>query len=132
MEEILQFLTETPTFYFATVDGDKPRVRPFGLVLGHEGKLYLGIGKHKQSYKQLQANPNVEISTTNVKGEWIRIKGTVVFDDNETVINKAFEKFPNLAKMYNEKTGQTLGFVYLENGDAEIADFAGNFKKISF
>ena len=61
MEKILEFLAENHVFYFATVDGDKPRVRPLGFVMNYEGKLYFGIGKHKASYKQLQANPNVEI-----------------------------------------------------------------------
>lgn len=132
MEKILSFLSENPTFYFATVEDNKPRVRPFGFFMEYEGKLYFGMGKHKPSYRQVQANSNIEISTASAKGQWIRIRGTAVFDDSSAVINKAYEVAPYLTKMYNEETGLQLGIFYIENGEAEIADFQGNFEKITF
>ena len=132
MEKILEFLAENHVFYFATVDGDKPRVRPLGFVMNYEGKLYFGIGKHKASYKQLQVNPNVEICTLSKSGKWIRIKGTAVFDDDPAAVKKAFETLPLLANMYNEKTGQVLGLLYLTNGEAEIADMKGYFETFDF
>ena len=30
MEQVVQFLKEAETYYLATVEGDQPRVRPFG------------------------------------------------------------------------------------------------------
>lgn len=132
MEKILAFLKENPIFYYATVDGDKPRVRPFGFFMEYEGKLYFGMGKHKQSYAQTVANPNVEICTANDKGQWIRIRGTAVFDERREVMEKAFETMPALKEMYNEKTGKTLGIFYIKDGVAEIADEQGNFESISF
>ena len=30
MERVVQFLKEAETYYLATVEGDQPRVRPFG------------------------------------------------------------------------------------------------------
>ena len=30
MERVLKFLKEVETYYLATVEGDQPRVRPFG------------------------------------------------------------------------------------------------------
>ncbi|MFZ7120171.1 MAG: pyridoxamine 5'-phosphate oxidase family protein [Eubacteriaceae bacterium] len=132
MEKILNFLKENPTFYFATVEGDKPKVRPFGFFMERNGKLYFGMGNHKKSYKQLLKNPNVEISTTNAKGEWIRISGVAVFDDSEETMTKAFETMPGLKNIYNEETGLTLANLYLKNGVAEIADMQGNFESIKF
>ncbi len=131
MEEVLKLLGEAQTFYFATVDGNKPRVRPLGFFMEHDHKLYFAIGKHKESYKQLTVNPYTEISATNSKGEWIRIRGKVVFDDREEISHKAFEKEPFLRKLYNEKTGWVLGLMYLEEAEAEIADTKGGFKKIN-
>ena len=32
MEEVFEFLKNCGTFYIATIDGDQPRVRPFGVV----------------------------------------------------------------------------------------------------
>lgn len=132
MEKILKFLTENPTFYFATVEDNKPRVRPFGFFMEHDGKLYFGMGKHKPSYRQVQANKNIEISTASSKGQWIRIRGTAVFDDSTATLDKAFETMPSLKRIYNEESGLQLGVFYLENGEAEIADFQGGFEKITF
>lgn len=132
MKRILEFLKENPTFYYATVDGDKPRVRPFGFYMEYEGKLYFGMGKHKQSYAQTVKNPNVEICTANSNGRWIRIRGTAVFDDREEVLKKVFEVEPFLKELYNEKTGHTLGNFYIKDGIAEIADMQGNFERFEF
>ena len=71
MEEIMAFLKENPTFYFATVEGYKPRVRPFGFAMEYKGRLYFAIGKHKAAYKQILDNTNIEICTANDRGEWI-------------------------------------------------------------
>lgn len=132
MEKILKFLSENPVFYFASVDGDKPRVRPFGFYMEYEGKLYFGMGKHKASYAQVNANPNVEICTASAKGEWIRIRGTAVFDDRAEVMARVFETMPQLAQIYNAQSGLTLGNFYIKNGEAELQDMQGNFEKISF
>lgn len=71
--------------------------------MDYEGKLYFEIGKHKDSYKQLLVNPNVEISTASKDGKWIRIKVKVVFDENEDVLKKAFEILPSLKKCTMKK-----------------------------
>ena len=45
MERVVQFLKEAETYYLATVEGDQPRVRPFGTAHIFEGKLYIQTGK---------------------------------------------------------------------------------------
>lgn len=132
MEKILKFLTENPIFYFATVDDDKPRVRPFGFFMQHNGRLYFGMGKNKASYRQVMANPNVEICTVDAKRQWIRIKGTAVFDDSEQTMAKAFETRPTLKQTYNAESGLIFATFYLKDGEAEFADMQGNFEKIKF
>jgi uncharacterized pyridoxamine 5'-phosphate oxidase family protein len=130
MEKILSFLKENPTFYFATVENDKPRVRPFGFFMEWQGRLYFGMGKHKASYKQLLVNPNVEVCTASTTGEWIRIKGTAVLDESQAALDQAFQSMPYLNKIYNEQSGLKMGLWYLENIDAEIADMKGRFEKV--
>ena len=61
MERVAKFLKEAETYYLATVEGDQPRVRPFGTVHIFEGKLYIQTGKVKDVSKQIHANPKVEI-----------------------------------------------------------------------
>lgn len=130
MEKILEFLKENPTFYFATVEDGKPRVRPFGFFMEHDGKLYFGMGKHKASYRQLQENPNVEVCTANAKGQWIRIKGTAVMDDSEEAMAQAFEAMPSLSKIYNKETGLKMGLCYLKDMETELAGMDGSFEKL--
>ena len=63
MESVVNFLKEAGTYYLATVDGDQPRVRPFGTVNVFEGKLYIQTGKSKAVARQLKANHKAEICT---------------------------------------------------------------------
>ena len=62
MERVVQFLKEAETYYLATVEGDQPRVRPFGTAHIFEGKLYIQTGKVKDVSKQIHANPKYSIS----------------------------------------------------------------------
>ena len=80
MEEIVKFLKEAETYYLATVEGDQPRVRPFGTAHIFEGKLYIQTGKKKDVSKQLHANPKAELCAFK-GGEWIRVSGELVEDD---------------------------------------------------
>ncbi|GHU81334.1 NimC/NimA family protein [Clostridia bacterium] len=118
MTEILNFLTETKTFYLATVDGDKPKVRPFGFVMEFEGKLYFSTNESKPSFAQIKANPNVEISATNAKGEWLRLAGEAVFDARPEVKVAVFEAMPHLRGMYDKPDSPVLAPFYLKSGEA--------------
>ena len=80
MEQVAKFLKEADTYYLATVEGDQPRVRPFGTAHIFEGKLYIQTGKSKAVSKQIHANPKVEICAFK-DGEWLRVAGELVEDD---------------------------------------------------
>ena len=125
MEEIMAFLKENPTFYFATVEGYKPRVRPFGFAMEYKGRLYFAIGKHKAAYKQILDNTNIEICTANDRGEWLRIQGTVDFDNTEAAKKRAFEVMPQLADIYNTESGLELGMVYMDRMSAKLFSMSG-------
>ena len=75
MKRVCNFLKEAKTYYLATVDGDKPKVRPFGTAHIFEGKLYIQTGKKKAVSEQIKKNPNVEICAMN-GGDWIRVSGS--------------------------------------------------------
>ena len=80
MEQVVKFLKEAETYYLATVEGDQPRVRPFGTAHIFEGKLYIQTGKVKDVSKQIHTNPKVEICAFK-DGEWLRVAGELVEDD---------------------------------------------------
>ena len=60
MNRVYEFLKTAQTYYLATVEGDQPRVRPFGTVHMFEGKLYIQTGKGTSVAKQITANPKVD------------------------------------------------------------------------
>ncbi|MFW2487289.1 pyridoxamine 5-phosphate oxidase [Clostridium chromiireducens] len=101
MNEVLEFLLNNPTFYLATMDGDQPRVRPFGAVMKYEDKLYFTTNNTKPVFEQLTKNPKVEISTTSPKGEWIRLNGKAVVDPRSEVKAAMLEAVPSLKRMYS-------------------------------
>jgi uncharacterized pyridoxamine 5'-phosphate oxidase family protein len=118
MNEVLNFLAESKTFYLATVEGNKPKVRPFGFVMEFEGKLYFGTNETKPSFRQLTENPNIEISTANTNNEWLRLSGKAVFDYRPEVKARAFEVAPYLSDMYGSPDSPVLALFYVENVEA--------------
>ena len=109
-------------FYFATVENGEPRVRPFGFTMFFEDKLYFGCGTHKAAYCQMQANPHVELCAFN-NGCFVRIRGTVVFDDRPEVQNAMYKAGPFLKETYNEETGYHHICFYLK--DMSAIEFQG-------
>ncbi len=121
MEEVYEFLKKCGTFYIATEDGDKPRVRPFGVVNIFEGKLYIQTGKAKNVSKQIQENPNVEICSF-LDGKWIRLEGKVVRDDRREAKKSMLDANPVLRSMYSEDDDNTE-VLYFENAKATFSSF---------
>lgn len=81
MNKIVDELKQTGIFYISTIDGDKPRVRPFSSVCDFEGKVYLCTNNKKNFWKQIEKNSNVEICGMQKGGTWIRVTGKLVRDD---------------------------------------------------
>lgn len=125
MSEVVKFISEAGTFYIATIDGNEPKVRPFGLVIEHEGRIYFCTSNQKNIYKQLQVNPNFEVSTTAKDIRWIRLKGKAVFENNLAVKAKAFEIMPHLKDIYNSKDNPIFEVFYVSEGEATIYSFNG-------
>ena len=130
MEEVQSFLKECGVYYLATVDNDKPKVRPFGTAEIFEGHLYIQTGKSKDVYKQIQANPNVEICAFK-DGKWIRVSGKLILDDRIEAKKDMLDKNPNLRGMYNENDDNTA-VLYFESGQAIISSFTEAPKIINF
>ena len=123
VNKVADFLEKSGPYFFATADKDQPRVRPIGIFLKHNNRIYFHIGKQKDSYRQILVNPNVELVSISKEkdGGWIRITGRAVPDNNEELDKAVFEKSPGLKNMYNEETGFSLGHFYIQNGTAEIS-----------
>ncbi len=128
MKEVYDFLKSAGTYYLATVDGDQPRVRPFGTIDMFEGGLYIQTGLKKDVAKQLAANPKAEICAFK-DGQWIRVCGRLVLDDRREARKHMLDEYPSLRGMYNEDDGNTA--VYrIEGGVATISSFTAPPKVI--
>jgi len=123
MKRVLDFLKKAEVYYLATVEGDQPRVRPFGTVNEFEGKLYVQTGKVKPTSKQLAANPKAEICAFK-DGAWIRVACELVEDDRFEAKKSMLDAYPNLRAMYDENDGNTQVF-YIKNAVASINSFGG-------
>ncbi|KLU67375.1 pyridoxamine 5'-phosphate oxidase [Desulfosporosinus acididurans] len=130
MQEVLDFLKKCQTYYLATLDGDQPRVRPFGTANIFEGKLYIQTGKVKDVAKQIMANPKIEICAFNGQ-EWIRIQAVAVADERVEAKQSMLDSYPSLQSRYSATDDNTL-VLYLQDAVATIASFAGEPKVIKF
>ncbi len=122
MERVCEFLKEAKTYYLATVDGDQPRVRPFGTAHIFEGKLYIQTGKTKDVAKQILANGKVEICAMN-KGEWIRVAGNLVLDERVEAQESMLDDYSELRAMYTTGPEGNTAVFYFEHGVATISSF---------
>ena len=130
MQEVYEFLQKCGVYYLATLEGDQPRVRPFGTIDLFEGKLYIQTGKRKAVSQQIAANPKVELSAT-MGDRWIRVQAIAVEDDRVEARAHMLDNYPQLKAMYAADDGNTQVF-YLKDAVATIASLSGEMKEITF
>ena len=122
MSKVNDFLTEAGVFYLATVDGDQPKVRPLGAHFEMDGKVLFGVGDFKEVYRQLRANPKVEIVACKKDNHWLRYTGKAVFETDPKYEQAALDAMPHLRGIYNEETGHKMMMFHIE--DATAVDIA--------
>ena len=115
MQKTYQFLKEAGTYYIATVDGDQPRVRPFGTIHIFEGRLYIQTGRVKNVAKQLMANGKVELCAMRGKSEWIRVSGVLVEDPRREAKASMLNEYESLKSMYSADDDNTM-VLYFQPG----------------
>ena len=123
MKRVYDFLKKAEVYYLATVEGDQPRVRPFGTVNEFEGRLYIQTGKIKPTSHQLAVNPKAEICAF-CDGAWIRVACELVEDDRFEARKAMLDAYPSLRRMYDEDDGNTQ-VLYMKNATATISSFGG-------
>ena len=130
MKEVQEFLKECQVYYLATIEDNKPKVRPFGTAEIFENKLYIQTGKTKNVYKQIETNNNVEICAFK-DGKWLRLSGQLIPDDRIESKKDMLKKNPELRNMYNENDDNTI-VLYFENATATFYSFTEPPKTITF
>lgn len=131
MEEVVKFLKDAGAYFLATVDGDQPKVRPFGTAEIFEGKLYIQTGKSKNVSQQIAANPKVQICAMNKTGEWLRISGTLVEDDRLEPKVHMLDAYPSLKAMYKPEDPNTQ-VLYFKDAEATFCSFTAAPRTVKF
>ncbi len=130
MQEVYEFLKACKTYYLATVEDGQARVRPFGTVDLYEGKLYIQTGKNKACFKQMIANPKVEICAFD-GSQWLRIAATAVDDDSVEAKTHLLEQYPHLLARYDPADPNTA-VLYLKDATATFSSFTAPDRVVKF
>lgn len=120
-EKVHEYLNKAQTFYFLTTDGDQPKGRPFGFQMLVDGVIYFGCGTFKNVFKQLTANPRVEVLALNGSAEFMRYDGKAKVVKSDALLAKIRETMPQIMALY-DKNGWEMGLFCLEEGHVEIRD----------
>ena len=126
MSKAVEFLNENPVQYLATVGRDgKAKCRPFMFAGEVDGKLWFCTNNTKDVYKDMQENPEIEISVSSPSYAWIRLHGTAVFQ-NTMALNEVCMQIPLVKGQYQTADNPIFEVFYLDNAHGVIADFSGN------
>lgn len=132
MKEVQAYLKECGAFFIATVDGDQPRVRPFGVSEIIDGRLYIMTGKRKDVFKQMAANGKFEICALKPSGaEWMRLSGTLVNDETLAVKEEFLNRNEELKSMYHADD-DNMAVLYIQDATARFCSFSAPEHKVTF
>ena len=125
MNSAYDYLKSNPVFHLATVEEGKGRVRPFGFVMKRNGLLYFCTNTKKDVYKQLAANPEIEISDKGTDDTWLRVRGRIAFDASREAKAQAFAEAPNLLRIYPKGADEEVFITfYFEDAKATLFSFS--------
>lgn len=99
--ECCKFIRECGYFFLATSFGNRPRLRPMGMIYANENALYIATDKRKTVYADLRNNPQVELASYNMNSrKWIRVNGTVEEETSAKVREEMTDMYPMIKQEY--------------------------------
>lgn len=131
-QTIVDYLTSVPAWYFATVEGDQPHVRPFSFAAEQDGRIWFCTATTKDVYRELQENPRFELTAWKPGSGWIILRGTADLNDhaNSEVRQAGFEHMVGLGESYDGSNDPTLTFFSFTNAQAWICDIDGSWNPV--
>ena len=125
MKKVTEFLNENPVQYLATVGRDgKAKCRPFMFAGELDGRLWFCTNNTKEVYKDMQANPEIEISVSSPSYAWLRLHGRAIFENNMAAKEMCMQN-PIVKGQYDSADNPIFEVFYLEEPHGVIADFSG-------
>ena len=99
-DEALDIISDAGFGFLATLEGNKPRVRPMMPYLSEDGTLLLALLSRSRTIPQIKANPNVEVCFVDRKMWYCRVSGTATISDEITKKQMVFENVPMLRQYF--------------------------------
>lgn len=129
---IVEYLTSVPAWYLATCEGDQPHVRPFSFAAEQDGRIWFCTATTKDVYRELLANPKLELSAWKPGRGWVVMRGRANLDDraNEDVRRAGFEHMVGLGESYSGPEDETLTFFTVDEAEARICDIDGSWNPV--
>lgn len=129
IKKVYDFLENAGTFYLATVEGDQPRVRPYGAMLLCEDKIYIMAFGQTNATRQIADNCKAELCA--FKGKTLRIECKLVEDSRPEVQKALIEKMPSLKPALGEN-GEHGVMYYLSDATATFYNVMEPVETIKF
>lgn len=125
MKEVVEFLQGNISGVLATVEEGKPKARPFQFMFEENGKFFFCTSNEKAVYKQMQANPYVEFTSTSPQFAWVRLSGEVKFTSSIADKEKVLSVSGLVKSIYQTANNPIFEVFFIEHGKAILADFSG-------
>jgi uncharacterized pyridoxamine 5'-phosphate oxidase family protein len=113
---VAQYLQDSKVFYLATQSNEGPDVRPMGIAIPYQERLYFILAKPMNLFKQLQENDMVSISAWNGE-KMLRLYGSAVLDDTDETKEAFIGMNEQIAQMFPK---EVIAPYYLNNVKASI------------
>ena len=121
MSKAYDYLKEFGVFYVATTNGGVPAVRPFGAVMEKDGVLYLVTATMKDVYKQLKADPAVQLAATKAGTlTWLRISGKAEECTSKEMKQAMLEACPILVNIYQNADNPVMTLFAIKDMEAKL------------
>lgn len=125
MKRVVTFLKENPVQYLATVGRDgTAKCRPFMFAGELDSRLWFCTNNQKEVYKDMLANPGVELSVSSPSYAWLRLHGKAVFENNREAKELCMAN-PIVRGQYGDAENPIFEVFYLDEPHGMIADFSG-------
>ena len=133
-KQIFDLLNSNLTFFLATIESGEPRVRGMMLYKADETGIVFHTGDFKDVYKQIIANPHVQMCFNDAAtGAQVRVRGVLeeVMDRN---LKDEISNHPTRAFLKKLRENSTVENFYnsirvfrMKNGIANVWTFDTNF-----
>ncbi len=132
-QKIVDYLTSIPAWYLATAENNQPHVRPFSFAALDEGLIWFATATHKDCYREMVANPAVELTAWKPGAGWIIMRGNATFpaQQSKQVRHDARVHLESLGESYEGDDDPQLVLFTLDNPQAWLCEIDGSWNPLT-